>query len=263
MDAVDHAAAGDLPGERLAGLAWRSWLGARARSGRCSAPGAGLRPRRPAPRRRRCDRAGGVAPAGPGRGSTRAPRSWRLQPRTGGSRALDPELECVLDGDDPRLLREQLDQCVEEGGLSPSRCPPRRRRASGGGGPPEHSLREGPLDDEVPGGERAAPEPADRHRHMGAGRWRADGDPRAVLEPGVQYRPRGVGWWSSPIPSEGVLSSGEAGHGGSLPRPPTSRLRLEPDPPDREAQAAPASTTATPGAAWYQTRITVWRPGSW
>ena len=57
----------------------------------------------------------------------------------------------------------------------------------------EHALGQGPLADEVLGRERAAPEPADRHRHVGAGRRRADGDPRAVVEPGVENGPgRGI-----------------------------------------------------------------------
>ena len=52
-------------------------------------------------------------------------------------------------------------------------------------------LGQGPLADEVLGRERAAPEPADRHRHVGAGRRSADGDPGAVVEPCVEDGPRG------------------------------------------------------------------------
>ena len=109
-------------------------------------------------------------------------------------RALDPELERVLDGDDPLLLGEQLDQGVEERGLPRAGAsgdqdvPPGPERVAGGA---EHLLRQGAQADEVGGGERAAPEPADRHRHVGARGRSADGDPRAVVEPRVEDGPRG------------------------------------------------------------------------
>ena len=55
----------------------------------------------------------------------------------------------------------------------------------------EHRLWQGALADEVVGGERAAPEPADRHGHVGARGRRADGHPGAVLEPCVEDGARG------------------------------------------------------------------------
>ena len=123
-------------------------------------------------------------------------RSRPHPPRSGGSWSVDPELERVLDGDDPLLLREQLDQRVQERGLARAGAsgdqdiPPGPERGAGGA---EHRLRQGALADEVLGRERAAPEPADRHRHVGAGRRSADGDPGAVLEPCVENGPgRGI-----------------------------------------------------------------------
>ena len=66
--------------------------------------------------------------------------------------------------------------------------PPRSESVAGD---EEHLFRQGALADEVLGRERAAPEPADRHRHVGAGRRSADGDPGAVVEPCVEDGPGG------------------------------------------------------------------------
>ena len=46
-----------------------------------------------------------------------------------------------------------------------------------------------------------------------------------------------AGWQSSPTTTEGPRSPGDAGHGGSLPPAASSHPRLQPDPPDREAEA--------------------------
>ena len=60
-------------------------------------------------------------------------------------------------------------------------------------GGPEHPLGQGALADEVLGRERAAPEPADGHGHVGARGRSAYGDPRAVIEPRVEDGPgRGI-----------------------------------------------------------------------
>ena len=84
----------------------------------------------------------------------------------------------------------------QERGLARARAardqdiPPGPERVAGGA---EHLLGKGAQADEVLGGERAAPEPADRHRHVGAGRRSADGDPGAVLEPRIENGPgRGI-----------------------------------------------------------------------
>ena len=47
-----------------------------------------------------------------------------------------------------------------------------------------------------------------------------------------------TGWWSSPITSDGASSSGDAGQAGSWPLPPPFARGLQPDSPDREAEAA-------------------------
>ena len=89
---------------------------------------------------------------------------------------------------------QQLDQRVQQRGLARAGAsgdqdvPPGGQHLPGGA---EHRLGEGPLADEVLGRERTAPEPADRHGHVGARGRRADGDAGAVLEPGVEDGPRG------------------------------------------------------------------------
>ena len=98
---------------------------------------------------------------------------------------VDPELERVLDRDDPLLGGEQLDQGVQQCGLARAGAARYQDVApgmEGVAGGPEHLLGKGAQADEVDGGERTAPEPADRHSHVGAGRRSADGDPGAVLE---------------------------------------------------------------------------------
>ena len=111
-------------------------------------------------------------------------------------RALDPELERVLDGDDPLLLGKQFDQGVQQRGLARAGASGHQDVAPGPervAGDKEHLFRQGPLADEVFGGERAAPEPADGHGHVGAGRRSADGHAGAVVEPCVENRPgRGI-----------------------------------------------------------------------
>ena len=102
-------------------------------------------------------------------------------------RALDPELERVLDGDDPLLLGEQLDQGVQERGLPRAGAsgdqdvPPGPERVAGGA---EHLLGKGPLADEVFGRERAAPEPGGSSSPRGGSRaecrWRPSSRRRAV-----------------------------------------------------------------------------------
>ena len=91
---------------------------------------------------------------------------------------------------------EQLDQRVEEGGFARAGAAgdqdvaPGAERVAGGA---EHRLGQGALAHEVLGGERAAPEPSDRHRHVGAGGRSADGDPGAIVEPCVEDGPgRGI-----------------------------------------------------------------------
>ena len=64
-----------------------------------------------------------------------------------------------------------------------------RREWEGVAGGPEHRLGESPLADEVLGGERTAPEPADRHGHVGARGRSADGHAGAVLEPRIENGP--------------------------------------------------------------------------
>ena len=129
------------------------------------------------------DRDGGLGADSPG-----------LEPQAVGP--VDPELERVLDGDDPLLLGEQLDQGIQQRGLPRSGAsrdqdvPPGGQHLPGGA---EHRLGEGPLADEVVGREHAAPEPADRHSHVGARGRSAYGDPRAVLEPRIENGPgRGI-----------------------------------------------------------------------
>ena len=111
-------------------------------------------------------------------------------------RAFDPELERILDRDDALLLGEEFDQGIEQRGLPRAGAagdqdvPPGTERLAGGA---EYALGEGSLAHEVLGREGAAPEPADRHGHVGARRRSADGDPGAVLEPRVEDGPgRGI-----------------------------------------------------------------------
>ena len=66
--------------------------------------------------------------------------------------------------------------------------PAGRKRGAGG---PEDILRQRAHGHQVLGGERPAPEPADRDRDLGSRGRGADGDPRSVAEPGVEDRPRG------------------------------------------------------------------------
>ena len=109
-------------------------------------------------------------------------------------RAVDPELERVLDRDDPLVLGEQFDQRVQERGLARAGSPGDEDVAAGrkrGSGGPEDMLRQRAHAHEVLGRERPPPEPTDRDRDLGSRGRGADGDPRSVAEPGVQDRPCG------------------------------------------------------------------------
>ena len=66
-----------------------------------------------------------------------------------------------------------------------------RRERERVAGDEEHLFGEGALPHEVVGRERAAPEPADRHSHVGASGRSADGHAGAVVEPRVEDGPRG------------------------------------------------------------------------
>ena len=103
--------------------------------------------------------------------------------------ALDPEFERVLDGDDPLVFGQQLDQRVEERRLARARASGDQDVPAGQEGRPggaEHLLGKGALADEVFGRERTAPEPAYGDGDLGTRGRRADGDPRAVLETGIE-----------------------------------------------------------------------------
>ena len=101
--------------------------------------------------------------------------------------AVDPEFERVLDGDDPLVFGQQLDQRVEERRLARARASgdqdvPAGQEGRPGG--PEDRLRQRAHAHQVLSRERAAPEPAYGDGDLGTRGRRADGDPRPVLEDG-------------------------------------------------------------------------------
>ena len=94
--------------------------------------------------------------------------------------AVDPEFERVLDGDDPLVFGQQLDQRVEERRLARARASgdqdvPAGQEGRPGG--PEDRLRQRAHAHQVLSRERAAPEPADGDGDLGTRGRRADGDP--------------------------------------------------------------------------------------